>query len=72
MEPKLTPWFDWPVKPVLPGLYDVRLVVGPKGSGMHNDLGRCHWDGAEFANALGFVPVVMDGDQWRGLAERPE
>ena len=65
--PKLTPWFDWPVKPVREGWYDVRLLI-TDGTPHYGRLRREYWNGRAFERA-GLWP--WHGDQWRGLAEKP-
>lgn len=65
---KLTPWFDWPVKPVRVGWYDVRRLISP---GSYSGVQRMRWDGRHFWAPLGFLWMPFPGDQWRGLAEKP-
>ena len=69
---KLTPWFDWPVKPVRVGWYDVRLDLG---FGEYGPPYRLRWNGEGFWRRADCRPVdewrLLSGDQWRGLAEKP-
>lgn len=67
---KLTPWIDWPTKPVRVGWYDVRVRIA--GVWLKT---RLRWNGRRFVDVQGrnnpLMPL-MPGDQWRGLAEKPK
>ena len=70
---KLTPWIDWPTKPVRVGEYDVRLCLSP---GEYARGHRLWWNGSGFYPDSKCRPMdewlLLSGDQWRGLAEKPE
>lgn len=70
-DPKLSPWFDWPVKPTLPGWYDTRMLW----FGTMREA-RLWWNGTDFWDSDDCGPGYQwwcgPGDHWRGLAERPE
>jgi len=72
-EPKLTPWIDWPAKPVRVGPYDVRLFIRP---GEYGPPCRLRWNGNGFWSRADCRPMdewrLLRGDQWRGLAEPPK
>lgn len=69
MKPKLTPWFDWPVKPTIEGWYDTRMQWF--GTVIERHLwwdGTDFWDNFDHTDRWWYCP----GDQWRGLAEKLE
>ncbi|MCR4300669.1 MAG: hypothetical protein NUV51_03590 [Sulfuricaulis sp.] len=66
-EPKVTPWFQWPTRPVRVGWYD---FIGF----LMSDTKRMYWNGSQWGYWFDCDWIhVADcaTDRWRGLAEKP-
>src|SRR5690606_24977607 len=68
---RLTPWIDWPQKPVRVGWYETRMAWF--GTTLER---RLWWNGVDFWDSddcgPGFQYMFSPGDQWRDLAEKPK
>lgn len=61
---KRSTWFPISTFPVLPGWYEVADVRG-------HSLGRIHWSKKRGWRDGDYALLIEEGDQWRGLAEKP-
>jgi hypothetical protein len=64
---KRTPWFDaMKDKPARVGLYEFRFHGWPSSA-----VGRLKWDERNWSGSTNWPFLVLPGDKWRGLAEKP-
>lgn len=61
----VTTWFDYPVRPLHVGEYEVQVsVLAP--------VIRMRWNGLVWTDPFDRTPAPFQQYRWRGLAEKPE